>query len=110
MDYLTWKFENDIHEGNYNARNRETYDQIKHRLVHQHNQDAVEEMDIQPFTQDIISCFYYFRLLPLEVGKKYLIPTSSGGKNYKLIVKVNWAGKLSKAPRLLLTVSIQSLS
>jgi hypothetical protein len=88
VDYLTWKFENDVHEGNYNAHNLETYDQIKHRLVHQKNQEAVEEMDIQPYTQDIISCFYYFRLLPVEVGKKYLIPTSSGGKNYKLIVKV----------------------
>jgi LysM repeat protein len=88
VDYLTWKFENEVHEGNYNAHNLESYDQIKHRLVHQKNQDAVEEMDIQPYTQDIISCFYYFRLLPLEAGKKYLIPTSSGGKNYKLIIKV----------------------
>ena len=88
VDYLTWKFENDVHEGNYNAHNLEAFDQIKHRLVRRHNQEATSEMDVQPFTQDIISCFYYFRLLPLEVGKKYLIPTSSGGKNYKLIVKV----------------------
>jgi len=88
VDYLTWKFENDVHEGNYNARNRENFDQMKHRLVRQHNQEPTEEMDVQPFTQDIISCFYYFRLLPLKIGGKYLIPTSSGGKNYKLIVKV----------------------
>ncbi len=88
VDYLTWKFQNDVHEGNYTARNRESYDQINHGMVHQHNQDAVEKVDIPPFTQDIISCFYYFRLLPLEVGRKYLIPTSSAGKNYKLIIKV----------------------
>lgn len=88
VDHITWGFENDVHEGDYQARNRETYDQMKHHLTRQHNQDAVEETDVQPFTQDIISCFYYFRLLPLEEGKKYLIPTSSGGKNYKLIVKV----------------------
>ncbi len=88
VDYLTLKFENDVHEGDYKARNRESYDQIKHQLVHQHNQDATEAVDIPPFTQDIISCFYYFRLLPLEIGKSYLIPTASGGKNYKLIVKV----------------------
>ncbi len=56
-------------------------------------------MDIQPFTQDIISCFYYFRLLPLEVGKKYLIPTSSGGKNYKLIVKVLGREKIKSSRR-----------
>ena len=88
VDFITWKFENVVHEGNYYAHNQERYDQIKHSLVHQHNAEAVEKIDVQPFTQDIISCFYYFRLLPLEVGKKYLIPTCSGGKNYKLIVKV----------------------
>ncbi|HVZ80352.1 MAG TPA: DUF3108 domain-containing protein [bacterium] len=88
VDFITWGFENDVHEGDYQARNRETYDQLKHRLTRQHNQEPVEDLDVQPFTQDIISCFYYFRLLPLEVGKKYLIPTCSGGKNYKLIVKV----------------------
>ena len=88
VDYITWGFQNDVHEGNYTARNRETYDQLKHHLTRQHNEDPVEETDVQPFTQDIISCFYYFRMLPLEEGKKYMIPTSSGGKNYKLIVKV----------------------
>lgn len=88
VDFLTWKFENIVHEGNYYAHNQEHYDQIRHTLVHQHNEEAIEKIDVQPFTQDIISCFYYFRLLPLEVGKKYLIPTCSGGKNYKLIVKV----------------------
>lgn len=88
VDFLTWRFQNDVHEGDYAARNREDYDQIKHTAVRQHNQDAPEEFDIQPFTQDIISCFYYFRLLPLEEGKKYMVPTCSGGKNYKLIIKV----------------------
>ena len=88
VDFITWKFQNDVHEGNYNARNRENYDQFKHTVARQHNDEPTEQVDVQPFTQDIISCFYYFRLLPLEVGKKYLIPTCSGGKNYKLIVKV----------------------
>ncbi|HJT25128.1 MAG TPA: DUF3108 domain-containing protein, partial [bacterium] len=88
VDFITWKFQNDVHEGNYEAHNRENYDQFKHTVVRQHNQEAVEQVDVQPFTQDIISCFYYFRLLPLQEGKKYLVPTCSGGKNYKLIVKV----------------------
>ncbi len=87
-DFLSWKFENDVSEGNYRAQNKELYDQVKHRVWRQHDQDAPEEMDVQPFTQDIISCFYYFRLLPLEVGKKYSIPTCSTGKNYNLIIDV----------------------
>ena len=88
VDFLTWKFENDVHEGNYKARNREDYDQIQHTVTRQHNQEPTETDDIQPFTQDIISCLYYFRLLPLQEGKKYMVPTCSLGKNYKMICKV----------------------
>lgn len=88
VDFISWRFQNDVHEGNYEAHNRENYDQLKHAVVRQHNQEAPEQVDVQPFTQDIISCFYYFRLLPLDVGKKFMIPTCSGGKNYKMIVKV----------------------
>jgi hypothetical protein len=66
----------------------ELFHQLKHKLVRQHNEETPEESDIPSFTQDIISCFYYFRLLPAEVGKNYIIPASSSGKNYKLMVKV----------------------
>ena len=87
-DFITQKFENDVSEGNYKAQNLEHYDQVAHRLWRRHNQENPEEVDIPPFAQDLISCFYYFRLLPLEEGKKYLIPTSSTGKNYKLVIAV----------------------
>jgi hypothetical protein len=87
-DFLSWKFENDVSEGDYRAQNKELYDQVKHRVWRQHDQDQPEEMDVPPFTQDIISCFYYFRLLPVELGKKYSIPTCSTGKNYNLVIDV----------------------
>ena len=87
-DFLTLKFENNVSEGNYRAQNLEKYDQVNHRLWRRHNSDDPEEVDIPPFAQDLISCFYYFRLLPIEVGKKYLIPTSSTGKNYNLVIAV----------------------
>lgn len=87
-DFITQKFENDVSEGSYKAQNLERYDQVKHRLWRRHNQDNPEEVDIPPFAQDLISCFYYFRLLPLEEGKKYLVPTSSAGKNYNLVIAV----------------------
>jgi hypothetical protein len=88
VDFLTWKFENNVSEGNYKAQNSELYDQVKHRLWRRHNNETPEEVDIPPFAQDLISCFYYFRLLPMELGKKYLIPTSSTGKNYNLVIAV----------------------
>jgi phage tail protein X len=88
VDFLTWKFENEVHEGSYYAHNLELYDQLGHKLARRHNQEAWESIDIPPFDQDIISCFYYFRLLPLEAGKEYAIPTTSGGRNYKLLTRV----------------------
>jgi hypothetical protein len=87
-DFITLKFENDVSEGSYRAQNLEKYDQVKHRLWRRHDNDDPEEVDIPPFAQDLISCFYYFRLLPIEVGEKYLIPTSSTGKNYNLVIAV----------------------
>ena len=70
VDFLTWEFENNVAEGNYKAHNLELYDQLGHQLTRRHNGEKVEKFDIPAFDQDIISCFYYFRLLPLSVGKK----------------------------------------
>ena len=88
VDFLSWKFENNVHEGGYKARNLEIYDQLKHQVVRTHNDEPPEVLDIAAYSQDIISCFYYFRLLPFEEGKTYDIPTQSGGKNYHLFVQV----------------------
>ena len=89
VDFLSWKFQNNVLEGNYKSHNLEKYDQVKHKVVRQHNDEAALTLDVAPFSQDIISCFYYFRLLPMEEGKTYSIPTQSGGKNYELIVRVD---------------------
>ncbi len=87
-NFMTWKFENHVNEGSYHASNMEVYDQVQHSFWHQHNQELIETKPLAPFSQDLISCFYYFRLLPIEVGKSFSIPTQSGGKNYQLIVEV----------------------
>ena len=88
VDFLTWKFENKVLEGKHQAENTEDYDQVLHKLVRSHNQEKPETLDVAPFTQDIISCFYYFRLLPMRVGETYSIPAEAGGQNYNLIVEV----------------------
>ena len=88
VDFLTWKFENKVSEGNYKAHNVELYHQLQHQLVRQHNLNPPETTPIPAFTQDIISCFYYVRLLPLQIGDRFGVPTTSGGKNYQLVVSV----------------------
>ncbi len=88
VDFVPWKFENDLLEGKHQGQNLELYDQVRHKAVRAKGGEPPEEMDVAPFSQDIISCFYYFRLLPLEVGKNYSIPAQAAGKNYNLIVEV----------------------
>jgi hypothetical protein len=88
VDFLSWKFENNVHEGNYKASNQEIYDQLKHKMVRRHNSDAPQTLTTPAFTQDIISCFYYFRLIDMKEGGHYVIPTCSGGKNYQLLIDV----------------------
>ncbi len=88
VDFLSWKFENNVHEGDYKARNQELYDQFKHKMVRQHNLDAPLTVTTPAFAQDIISCFYYFRLMDMRVGGHYVIPTCSGGSNYQLLIDV----------------------
>jgi phage tail protein X len=97
VDFLTWKFENNVLEGKHKAQNFEIYDQIRHKAVRSHNAEPPEEMDVAPFTQDIISCFYYFRLLPMKVGETYSIPTQAAGQNYNLIVEVIKKEKITLA-------------
>ena len=88
VDFLTWKFENNVSEGDYKARNQELYDQLRHQMVRRHNSDAPQTVVTPAFSQDIISCFYYFRLLDLREGGHYAIPTCSGGKDYQLLIDV----------------------
>jgi LysM repeat protein len=88
VDFLSWKFQNDVHEGDYKARNLELYDQLKHQMVRRHNLDAPLTVTTPAFAQDIISCFYYFRLMDIKEGGHYVIPTCSGGKNYQLLIDV----------------------
>ncbi len=88
VDFIPWKFENDVLEGKHQAQNLELFDQVRHKVTRTQAGKTPEEVDAAPFTQDIISCFYYFRLLPLVVGKNYSIPTQAEGRNYNLIVEV----------------------
>jgi len=88
VDFLPWKFENRVQEGKHRSENIELYDQVHHKVVRTHDGKPPEELDVAPFTQDIISCFYYFRLLPMKVGETYSIPTQAAGQNYNLIVEV----------------------
>jgi hypothetical protein len=66
----------------------ELYDQDKMKayywskwdMANKPRQNDHSEIDLQPFTQDGLSSFFYVRTLPLEIGKAYEFPVVNNGK------------------------------
>ena len=97
---MSWKFVKKTREGSY-------YKDIFIDYDHLYNKAYVEEYryhdkegkkikkqekywtEIKPFTQDILSSFYYMRMLYIESGYPMKIPNNSKKKNYMLNVYVN---------------------
>ena len=88
VDFFSWKFEKKVREGGYRETNRTEYRQLQHRAVRLKNQDPPQEFAVPPYVQDLISAFYYFRLLGTQPGDRVGIPTQAGDKNYELVVDV----------------------
>jgi len=75
------RFQKVLNEGSYHTRLLADYDQQKHLL---RTQDTT--LSIDPFTQDVLSAFYYVRTQPLAVGKSFELAAVSGKKKYVLQV------------------------
>jgi hypothetical protein len=88
VDFFPWRFEKKVREGGYRETNRTEYRQMRHRAVRHKNQDPPVEFAIPPFVQDVVSTFYYFRLLDFREGDRLAIPTQASSKNYDLVVEV----------------------
>lgn len=59
-----------------------------------HRQDSYE-LNLEPFTQDSISAFFYVRTLPLKVGDKYRFWLSTNGKTKHVQITVVRKEKLT---------------
>ncbi len=75
------RFEKNLHEGSYHKHILTVFDQKQHFLA---TEDTT--FSIAPFTQDVLSAFYFIRTQTLEVGKSFELSAVSGKKNYKLRV------------------------
>ena len=77
-------FNKRLHEGNYHANVNAIYDQLNHRL-------CVDDtlMEIEPYTRDVLSAFYYIRTKDLIPGQHFDLYTASGKKKYNLRVLVH---------------------
>lgn len=75
------RFEKHLHEGSYHADLAAAYNQGAHTL---RTQDTV--LSIEPFTQDVLSAFYFIRTQRLRVGDSLDLAAVSGKKKYNLKV------------------------
>lgn len=83
---FSWHYEKHIHEGGFRADATYVYDQRGHRML---EPAKGKDQDMPPLAQDILSCFYYFRLLPMKPGDTLLIPVMADNwKSYQLSVDV----------------------
>jgi len=85
----TLRFEKYQYEGGYRSEEIIEFDQKAHRATYRSLLNkTMKEFEIPEKVQDAASCFYYFRLLDIEVGKSYFFDVNCDEKNWQLEVKV----------------------
>lgn len=75
------RFDKRLHEGSYHAHISAVFDQSQHILQ---TQDTV--LNIEPFTHDVLSAFYFIRTQKIKVGDSLDLAAVSGKKKYNLRV------------------------
>ena len=87
-------------EGRYKKDAITDFDQIAHKAHFKNFLDGSEkDFDIPPNVQDTLSACYYFRLLPIDIGKKIEYAVCNNEAIYKLFGLVE-SKDIIKVPRL----------
>lgn len=87
VDYaFPWRYEKHLREGGYSADASYIYDQRAGMI----REPAKGKEAVMPIgSQDVLSCFYWFRTQPMEVGSVHHVPvTADNMQNYGLKVDV----------------------
>ena len=87
VDYgFSWGYEKHLHEGHFISDAVYDYDQ-RRGLILEPAKNTQEPMPIG--SQDVLSCFYYFRTQPMVVGSTvHMSVTADDKKSYQLVVNV----------------------
>jgi hypothetical protein len=86
---FTWKFEKHLREGKFRSDRYEIFDQIRQRVF------AKSDTFSAPlYVQDVLSSFYYSRIVPLEVGTPIDIDNFADGIVYPLRILVHRKEKI----------------
>jgi hypothetical protein len=82
--FYTLRHEKHLNEGNYHADRWFTFDQTNHLAV-----SKGYKLETYKNVMDVLSAFYYTRMLELSVGDTFYLPNHTDGKNYPLRVVVH---------------------
>lgn len=97
---LPYSFRKIQREGRYRADEEMVYDQTHHLATyHSFRSQSTKQMEIPPDVQDALSTLYYFRILPLEMGKSVFIDVNADEKNWRLEVQLLKTGMLKLPER-----------
>jgi hypothetical protein len=83
-ELYTWRYEKNLKEGNYKAREVVIFDQREHTATYPDG----TVVEIPERVQDVLTSLYFIRTLDLEVGRSVFIENHADGTNYPLEVKV----------------------
>ena len=83
----------DVSEGGWKKQEQADFDHIRKEFTLNDN-GTIKKGKIPTFVQDIISAFYYFRTLDLEVGDEYVFDVHSGEHTWPLKTKVTGKEKV----------------
>jgi hypothetical protein len=90
---LPWRFEKELHEGNYHAIQRVDLDQINRTARYQDG----KSIEMSPSAHDMLSALYFLRTMDLVPGWVGVVNTHGDRKNVDLEVRV-YGRRLVKTP------------
>jgi len=90
VQFHTHKFLKNLHEGDFRYNEEVFFDQDAGIVLYPAETDSsLMEMEIPPHALDVLSCLYFARTLPLEVGNTYYIDSHIDNENYPLEIIVH---------------------
>lgn len=84
---FSWRFRVKQREGSFSRDKELIFDYDKMWAVYTKD-DKVTVYDLPGKVQDALSCFYYVRTQPLEIGKNLIVPTFENKKFWEVEVRV----------------------
>jgi hypothetical protein len=83
---IPWRYEKHLREGKFSADAFYVFDQRAHKMI---EPDKNHEVTVTADTQDVLSCFFWFRTMELTPGKDMIIHVAADNmQSYELLVNV----------------------